>query len=163
MEQLREAIDRFHDALRSSPTRSEARQNLFGALRRFLHPGWVIPTGVVMGAGARAFPAADAFLPLVFAPVLLAYLYWRRQRLRTLPPPIVAISRQERRRWRRRFPAETFRLIGSLTMLLWVIAVAIAVMRGRPYHTRDWVLLISPPIAATAALVLVWVRRRDGR
>jgi tetratricopeptide (TPR) repeat protein len=101
----REAIDRFHDALRTSPARREARENLFGALRRFLRPVWVIPAGVVLGAGAQAYPSAQALLPLIFAVVMLAYLYWRRQRLRTLPASIVALSRHERQWWRRRFPS----------------------------------------------------------
>lgn len=158
----REAIDRFHDAVRTSPARSEARENLFGALRRFLRPGWAFPVGVVVGVAARALPSADASLPLAFAGVLAAYLLWRHHRLRTLPPPIVALSRYEGRWWRRRFPAETSRVIGSFVILLWALAAASAAMSGRTYHTGDWLLLTAPPIAATAAFALVWVRKRDG-
>lgn len=98
----REAIDRFHDALKANPARREARENLFGALRRFLHPGWVILVAFALAVGAMAFPAADAALPAVLAAVILAYLWWRRGRLRTLPPAIVALGRRRRQRWQRR-------------------------------------------------------------
>jgi tetratricopeptide (TPR) repeat protein len=155
-----EAIDRLHDAVRVNPVRSEAHENLNAALRRFLRPGWIVPVAVLAGAAARGLPGAEASLPLVFALVMLAYLLWRRRRLRTLPPRVVAVSRLEHEWWRQRFPLETTRLVASFTTLLWAIALASAVMNGHRYDGRDWALLISSPAVATAILVLLWLRSR---
>ncbi len=115
----REAIDRLHDAVKVSPARSEAHENLDAALSRFLRPGWIVPAAVIAGAAARLVPGAEASLPLVVALVMVAYLWWRRRRLRALPPPIIAISRLEREWGRHRVPLETTRLIASFTALLW--------------------------------------------
>src|SRR5262249_1240164 len=145
---------------RVNPVRSEAHENLNAALRRFLRPGWIVPVALVAGGAARALPGAEASLPLVFALVMAAYLVWRRRRLRTLPAPILSISKLEREWWRQRFLLETTRLVASCTALLWAVAVASAVMNGHRYDGRDWALLVSSPVVATAILVLFWLRSR---
>ncbi len=156
----REAIDRLHAAVKVSPARSEAQENLHAALRRFLRPGWIVPAAAIAGAAARAVPRAEASLPLVSGLVMAAYLWWRSRRLRALPAPVIAISRLERERWRHRFPLETMRLIASFTALLWALATASAVMNRHRYDARDWVLLVSSPAVATVVLLLVWLRNR---
>jgi len=96
----REAIDRLHDAVKVSPARSEAHENLRAALRRFLRPRWIVPVALLAGASAGAVPEAEASLSLALALVMVAYLWWRRRRLQALPASIIALSRLERERWR---------------------------------------------------------------
>jgi tetratricopeptide (TPR) repeat protein len=87
-----EAIERFHEAARANPTAGEARENLIGAVRRFLQPNVTFLTaGIAIGAFARA----TSFQPVV-ASVLLAgwvagYLAWRKRRLQRLPLGAAAV------------------------------------------------------------------------
>lgn len=156
----REAIDRLHDAVRVSPARREAHENLHTALRRFFRPRWIVPVALIAGAAARAVPGAEASLPLVLALVMVAYLWWRRRRLKALPASIMILSSLERERWHHRFPLEATRLIATSVALLWAVAVASAVMNGHHYHAQDWALLVSSPVVATGVLVFFWLRSR---
>jgi tetratricopeptide (TPR) repeat protein len=159
----REAIDRLHDAMRVSPARSEARENLHIALRRFVRPRWIAPAALVAGAAAGAVPGAGAALPLALALVMVAYLWWRRRRLQALPAPIITLSSLERERWHHRFPLEATRLIATCVMLLWAVAVASAVMNGHHYRGPDWALLVSSPVVATGVLLYCWLQSRRPR
>ena len=156
----REAIDRLHDAVKVSPARSEAHENLHAVMRRFLRPRWIVPAAIAAGAAARAVPRAEVSLPLALGLVVVAYLWWRRRRLRALPPSVIAISRLGRAWWRYRFPPDTMRLIVSCAVLLWAIAVASAVTNRYRFLARDRALVISSLVVATAAVLLAWLRRR---
>ena len=82
----REAIERFHDAARANPTAGVTRENLIGAVRRFLQPNVAfLASGIGIGALARA----TAFHPVVFGVMLAGwvagYLAWRKRRFERLP------------------------------------------------------------------------------
>lgn len=81
-----EAIQRFHEAARANPTAGEARENLIGAVRRFLQPNVAfLATGITIGALARV----TSFQPVVFSVMLAGwvagYLVWRKRQLQRLP------------------------------------------------------------------------------
>jgi tetratricopeptide (TPR) repeat protein len=89
---VQEAIERFHEAARANPTAGEARENLIGAVRRFLQPNAAfLATGIAIGALARA----TSFQPVVFSVMLAGwvagYLAWRKRRLQRLPLGAAAV------------------------------------------------------------------------
>jgi len=88
----REAIERFHEAARANPAAGEARENLIGAVRRFLQPGVpLLAAGVVIGALARATSFQPVVFGLMLAGWVAGYLIWRRRRLQRLPPGASAV------------------------------------------------------------------------
>jgi hypothetical protein len=87
-----EAIERFHDAARANPTAGVARENLIGAVRRFLQPTVAfLASGIGIGVLARATASQPVVSGVMLAGWVAGYLAWRKRRLERLPLGAAAV------------------------------------------------------------------------
>jgi cobalamin synthase len=158
----KEAIERYHDAARLSPTDKRVQRNLKRTLTSYVGGGfaliWLVAQAVRLfstGLEARGWGLL-ALLPLLAIVVIVAFWLKRRRRLKELHPTVQAFYAGERTRERKQLPLQIAFLVTFVVALGWTLVVVLSQDIRRSSGPVSWsiyALVLAGAVACTTQIV----------